>query len=337
MFSFQNAHHRAWLAACALAIGLTSPAFAKKAQRATAVSFSAADQIPIPKFSAPIGTGPAAAMPQGPARFFTIAGALAKRESGRPLDAPLRLAATSSDQSMSDVIEPVAAAAEKGDGPFGMHAFRAPEGMLWSKWRTLEKELKDEETHLQACKTDPDACRSEASKFWSLVGQLKTLEGKARLERANQLANTAILYTSDLALHGQLDRWTAPLSTLRVGKGDCEDYAILKYKLLIEAGVPASDLKIVLVRDTSVRVDHAVLSARTGNQWFVLDNRRSGFYAERDLPHYMPLFALDRDGVKLFAAPYASLPATITDDAVLPGLDDEPGFGALGDSLPVLL
>ena len=337
MFGFQSAHRCAWAAVCALAIGLVSPAFAKKAQRiATAAAFSAAEQIPIPRFSSPIGGGVPAALPQAPARFFTISGALAKRETGQPLNAPLRLATSTPADSLSDVIEPAPAAIARSDEPFGMVAFRAPEGLLWTKWRTLTSDLNGEETRLRSCQADPESCTAEAAKFWSMVGQVTMSRGQAQLEKANQLVNSAIGYASDISLHGQLDRWSAPLATLTLGKGDCEDYAILKYRLLVEAGVPSKDLKIVLVRDTAVRIDHAVLAARADDKWFVLDNRRSGFYVERDLPHYMPLFALDQDGVKLFAVPFASLTPTTSDDSILPGLDDEAGASALADALPVL-
>jgi predicted transglutaminase-like cysteine proteinase len=250
---------------------------------------------------------------------------------------PLRLATSAPVEDLADVIAPAPAAIVQGDEPFGMQAFRAPEGLLWLKWRTLEKELKADGARLRECEASPESCSGEASKFSTLVGQLKTFDGRTRLERVNQLVNSAIMYASDLSLHGQLDRWSAPLATLKLGRGDCEDYAILKYQLLVESGVRTSDLKIVLVRDTSVRIDHAVLSARVGKEWFVLDNRRSGFYAERDLPHYMPLFALDREGVKLFAAPFASLPALHADEATLPGLNDEVSLPAMADTLPVLL
>lgn len=321
----------------AAALAAASPAIAKKASRSpAAASFDAASLIPIPKFSG-TASRETAALPQAPARFFTINAALAKRDTGRPIDAPLQLAAAVPNEDLGDVLEKAPATVAAGDEPFGMHAFRAPEGVLWSKWRTLVKESKDEEARLKSCRTDPSSCTDEASKLWSLVGQIKAITGRARLERTNQLVNAAVGYASDLSMHGELDRWSSPLATLKRGRGDCEDYAILKYKILIEAGVRARDLRIVLVRDTSVRIDHAVLSARVDSRWYVLDNRKRGFYVEVDLPHYMPLFALDESGVKLFAAPYASLERANTDDAVLPGLNDDPDTVGGGDSRTPLL
>jgi predicted transglutaminase-like cysteine proteinase len=274
-------------------------------------------------------------MIKGPATFFTIAGALAKRDGGR-IDNAIKLAAADPTETLQDVSPQPAVAPVRGDEPFGMQAFRAPEGLLWSKWRRLTQELGEEEKVLSSCSSG--TCSRTAAAFLDHVNQIKTLNGRARLEKVNRIVNAAIAYASDLSLHGELDRWSAPLATIQAGRGDCEDYAILKRQMLIHAGATPADLRIVLLRDTAVRLDHAVLAARTEGQWFILDNRKSGFYEERDLPHYMPLFALDQGGVKLFAVPFANLLAP-QDDMILPGLDTElPGSaGELEFSLTPLL
>lgn len=320
-------------AVCALLIaGLASPAWARKAARPAAVSMSAAELIPIPRFSSTPDPAPVAA---DPARFFTINGAIARRDAGRSLNDPVRLATAAPTEALADILESTATPNATPDEPFGLHAFRAPEGQLWLKWRRLQEELKVDDTELKSCRTD-GACTAEAEKFATLARQAKAASGRDQLVKVNQLVNATISYASDLSIHGQLDRWTAPLATLKLGKGDCEDYAILKYRLLVEAGMSENDLRIVLVRDTSVRIDHAVLSARVDNRWYVLDNRKSAFYGDRDLPHYLPLFALDHGGVKLFAAPFAALQTTKLDGPVLPGLNDEAPAMSV-DVLPLVL
>jgi len=114
-----------------------------------------------------------------------------------------------------------------------------------------------------------------------------------------------VRYVGDYQHHGVADLWTAPLATLRSGLGDCEDYAIAKYALLLAAGTADADLKLLLVRDLAVRQDHAVLAIRIDGRWSVLDNRRATLMEGRDLQSFMPLFAIDHRGVSLFAAPYA--------------------------------
>ena len=111
-----------------------------------------------------------------------------------------------------------------------------------------------------------------------------------------------------LAQHGVADRWTAPLATLAAGRGDCEDYAIAKYAILRAAGIPEADLRLLLVRDRAVRQDHAVLAVRDNGRWLVLDNRHLMLAETTMLPQFTPLFALDHQGVSLFATPYVARP-----------------------------
>jgi predicted transglutaminase-like cysteine proteinase len=249
----------------------------------------------VPALPAPIG---------GPARFFTINQVLAKQQ-GRPAPShDVRMAALELRGTISD--GPSLPAARMGSSePFGMHAFRAPQGALWVKWREIEAKLLAEGQQIAACRADPEACSLEASRLLRMVEAAAARSGRARYELVNQRVNAAVRYTSDLAQHGVLDLWSSPLETLASGRGDCEDYAIAKYAILREAGVAADDLRIVLLRDTQTREAHAVLAARDQGRWYILDNRRLGFYVDGDLPHYLPLFALNHEGVKLFAAPYA--------------------------------
>jgi hypothetical protein len=48
---------------------------------------------------------------------------------------------------------------------------------------------------------------------------------------------------------GVPDRWSSPLETLTTGRGDCEDYAIVKYVALLNVGIKRQDVKLVLVHD----------------------------------------------------------------------------------------
>src|SRR5258708_39711996 len=42
------------------------------------------------------------------------------------------------------------------------------------------------------------------------------------------------------------DAWQTPAQTLTILHGDCEDYAILKYSTLLQAGLSAASLRIVI-------------------------------------------------------------------------------------------
>jgi len=72
-----------------------------------------------------------------------------------------------------------------------------------------------------------------------------------------------------MAQHGVPDLWSGALATFSSGQGDCEDYAIAKYVILRAAGVPAEDLRIMLVRDLIAREAHAVLAAKINGKWLI--------------------------------------------------------------------
>jgi predicted transglutaminase-like cysteine proteinase len=237
----------------------------------------------------------------GPARFFTINEIMSKRDND-PAGAGGRTAAVERGNSASDAADP--ARRRGGPEPFGLYSFRAPDGLLWSKWRALEADLAAEAKDLALCR-ERRLCDEAATRYLAILEEIRTRQGRARLETANRLFNGAIRYMTDLEQHRAADRWHGPLAALTAGRGDCEEYAIAKYVALRDAGVPEGDLRLVLVRDTAIRVDHAVLAVRFEERWLVLDNRRTAATETDDLRHYLPMFAVDREGVKLFAAPYA--------------------------------
>ena len=88
------------------------------------------------------------------------------------------------------------------------------------------------------------------------------------LERINDYVNDAVSPVTDLDLYGKVEVWTYPS-----GKGDCEDYVLLKRRMLIERGWPDSTLLITVVRDEN-NEGHAVLTVRTDQGDLVLDNKR---------------------------------------------------------------
>ncbi|MFO7309597.1 MAG: transglutaminase-like cysteine peptidase [Pseudomonadota bacterium] len=87
--------------------------------------------------------------------------------------------------------------------------------------------------------------------------------------RINLDVNRSITPVTDMEHWGVEESWDLPSD----GKGDCEDYVLLKRKLLIERGFPARALLITVVRDEAGD-GHAVLTVRTTRGDFILDNKR---------------------------------------------------------------
>ena len=274
-----------------------------------------------------------------PARFFTINDVLAKHDGlshagtvqVASIDAStVANAAVASDQPATSPLP-----AFTSEEPFGLFTFRAPEGLLWEKWRTVEAKMRSEASQIETCRSDAGPCADRSKKFIALTNTAVATDIQTRVETINRNVNQAIRYVSDFQQHGVADLWSSPLETLAAGAGDCEDYAIAKFAVLQDAGIPEQDLKVLLVRDLSVRQDHAVLAVRIEGRWLVLDNRRSGVAEARDLSDLMPQFAIDHHGVSLFAAPYAERLRHESEIDMLPAADV--GGMAGGATLPLLL
>jgi predicted transglutaminase-like cysteine proteinase len=88
------------------------------------------------------------------------------------------------------------------------------------------------------------------------------------LERVNLWVNTHIKPMTDMDHWGVVERWNYPDD----GYGDCEDYVLLKRRMLMQAGWPREALLITVVRDK--RGDgHAVLTVKTDQGEYILDNQ----------------------------------------------------------------
>ena len=61
---------------------------------------------------------------------------------------------------------------------------------------------------------------------------------------------------------------------------------------LREAGLPESDVRLVIVRDLANRIDHAVAAARIDETWVMLDNRRLVLVEDNAMAPAVPLLPL---------------------------------------------
>ncbi|TCL73649.1 transglutaminase-like cysteine peptidase [Rhizobium sp. BK251] len=86
--------------------------------------------------------------------------------------------------------------------------------------------------------------------------------------KINYTVNSAIQPMTDKEIFGVEERWAYPRTV-----GDCEDYALLKRKMLIDAGFSPSDVLMTVVLQPNGE-GHAVLTVRTDHGDFVLDNMR---------------------------------------------------------------
>ncbi len=134
-----------------------------------------------------------------------------------------------------------------------------------------------------------DFCRRHAAQCRPQTRSSRASGGAGRLHltadrwivmnAVNSYINDAVSPKTDRELYGVEEHWTLPR-----GAGDCEDYVLLKRQELIKRGWPESALLITVVLDE--RGDgHAVLTVRTKQGDFVLDNKHSRILLWNETPY----------------------------------------------------
>jgi len=182
---------------------------------------------------------------------------------------------------------------------FGLETEPLFGGTVVEKWNRAKAEIAQELRAIDQCRANDD-CPADVQKLIALSAEGATRSGRAKVGLINRAVDLAISPVSDEAQWGVADRWSAPLETLRSGRGDCEDYAIVKYLALLEAGISADDVKIVIVKNAFPNENHAMAAVHVNDQWLILDNRTLTLVRDMDLARATPEFVLDQDGVRRF-------------------------------------
>ncbi|PSC02490.1 transglutaminase [Alsobacter soli] len=120
---------------------------------------------------------------------------------------------------------------------------------------------------LDLCRRNPDACAlgPAGPDMITLAPALWTV-----LVQVNAAVNHEIEPVTDKEHWGISEHW----DLAEDGKGDCEDYQLLKRKRLIDKGFPRRALRMTVVLDGNDE-GHAVLVVRTDRGDYVLDNETS--------------------------------------------------------------
>ena len=182
---------------------------------------------------------------------------------------------------------------------FGMDTESVAEGELSVKWRRVEAGLTRDFGAMAECRTG-GSCSLAARRLIDISAEGAGRNDRARVGLINRAVDLAIAPGSDEVQWGVPDRWSDPLETLQSGRGDCEDYAIVKYVALLEAGFSGDRVKIVVLKNRFPNEAHAAAAVRVDDQWLILDNRTLTLVQDTDLTRAIPLFVLDQKGVRRF-------------------------------------
>ena len=163
-----------------------------------------------------------------------------------------------------------------------------------ARWDRVQHKTAGSLAALNACIDKTAHCADADLADWAaIVAEARGMREGRRITHVNRAINRLIAYRDDRIVWKNAEYWAAPAETLARKAGDCEDFAILKYWSLREAGFRDQDMRIVVLRDKALRRYHAVLAVYHNNDWLILDNRFSRVRLQRDLPNYQPLFSLN--------------------------------------------
>ena len=117
------------------------------------------------------------------------------------------------------------------------------------------------------CELNPAECSVNPSEPATVVLSQATWNA---IVAVNRRINSRIRPITDSDHWNVVDRWNFPDD----GLGDCEDYQLLKRRLLAEKGLPRRAMRMTVVID-ELGEGHAVLMIRTDRGDYVLDNKTS--------------------------------------------------------------
>lgn len=210
-----------------------------------------------------------------------------------------------------------ASAADAGEAAlFGTREFRAASLAALPQWRGVLERVEAERARWRQCADEPARCPNRATAAWRAL--LKSLEGAPfpeQLQGVNRFANQ-FRYKPDDQNWGRSDHWSTPLEFL-ARSGDCEDYAIIKYVSLRELGVPASRLRLVVLKDTLRDLAHAVLAVWHDDQIYILDNVTNAVLRHDRLGHYVPYYSVNEEARWAHLATGSTLTARIDPSLLL--------------------
>ncbi|GHD17015.1 transglutaminase-like cysteine peptidase [Tianweitania populi] len=120
--------------------------------------------------------------------------------------------------------------------------------------------------HYEFCKRYPGDCAIRSSNVKPVALTDATF---GLIARVNQTVNRSVEPVSDNDLYGRQEWWAYPSEGGQ--RGDCEDFALQKRRVLMQRGISSANLLMTVVRKPDGE-GHAVLTVRTDHGDYILDN-----------------------------------------------------------------
>jgi len=126
-----------------------------------------------------------------------------------------------------------------------------------------------------------------------IIAEARPLSHIEQLRLVNDRMNSK-RYILDPVNWGMDDYWATVFEFLD-RNGDCEDYAVSKYVTLRKLGWSVDSIRIVILRDTKLNLNHAILAAYTDEGIYIGDNQVDGIVKASNIRHYKPIYSINEN------------------------------------------
>ena len=162
----------------------------------------------------------------------------------------------------------LALAAQVGFAAYSFDGERFADAADWPAFAAMLERHDGSAAELAACRADAEACPAHLKRARVVLERGVALTREQQLRLVNRFVNNR-RYSHDrprrvegTAGETRLKSHWQTLGEFLGRGGDCEDFALAKYFLLREFGIPASDMRVVVALDRSVGEHHALLVVR---------------------------------------------------------------------------
>ncbi len=180
-------------------------------------------------------------------------------------------------------------------GIFGSLEFKTNATAGMGGWQHVQGLIASEQKLYSKCDAGDKACPAYLATWRKNLKSWSAESTANQLTSVNAWVNQQIRYTDDKAVYNKADYWASPAQSLK-GRGDCEDYVIAKYASLKALGFGEDSMRIIIVNDTRKSLGHAVLSVRTAQGVYILDNQNARPVPHQQISYYAPVSSFNASG-----------------------------------------
>ena len=179
-------------------------------------------------------------------------------------------------------------------GILGSVEFKTANHRFQAQWQDLLTRIKDETELYERCDSQAIDCTPKMRQWRALLQSLKGQPVKVQLATLNKSINKMVAYADDTETFGKRDYWATPQEFFK-GRGDCEDYAAVKFWSLLELGFSNDQLRMAIVRDTRRKIMHAVVTVESGGKSYILDSLFDHPVEQKYVLKYSPIYSANMD------------------------------------------